>query len=191
MQNPLESYRRTQRELRRQFETFTRANCPTCPTPCCRRPARIAPTDILLAEATGWRTNLPASSPSEQNTSEQNTNVTQSDDSSESANNSVDMVAATAARFMDALSANDNEDVEANYECADDLPCEYLGEKGCTFPTDLRPFGCTTYICKYMYARLDRPTLTRLKRLVRELDDKHAVLLRTLRHSKLPPERGE
>ena len=84
------------------------------------------------------------------------------------------MVAATAARYMDELSAAGSN----NAEPLDDLPCEYLGAVGCTFPNDLRPFGCTTYICKYMYARLDRPTLTRIKRLVRDLEDKHTILLR-------------
>src|SRR5690349_7064832 len=58
MQNPLEAYRRTQRELRRHFDAFTRKHCATCPTPCCRRPARILPTDILLAESIGWRAQL-------------------------------------------------------------------------------------------------------------------------------------
>ncbi len=169
MQNPLEAYRRSQRELRRQFETFTRANCPTCPTPCCRRPARIAPTDILLAEATGWRSNLPDAA-----TPNKNTNVTLN---STDVILTTDMVAATAARYMDELSAGDSDAAE---EPADDLPCEYLGGNGCTFPTDLRPFGCTAYICKHMYARLDRPTLTRIKRLVRDLEDKHTILLRTL-----------
>ena len=180
MQNPLESYRRAQRELRRQFDVFTRANCPTCPTPCCRRPARIAPTDILLAEATGWRSNLPDAS-----ITNENTNVTRN---SVEATAPTDMVAATAARYMDELSAGDS---DATGEAVDDLPCEYLGATGCAFPTDLRPFGCTTYICKYMYARLDRPTLTRIKRLVRDLDDKHTVLMQTLRQSKLPSEPGK
>ena len=87
------------------------------------------------------------------------------------------MVAATAGRYMIELSAGDS---SKNSEPADDLPCEYLGASGCTFPIDLRPFGCTTYICKYMYARLDRPALTRIKRLVRELDDKHTILLRKI-----------
>jgi hypothetical protein len=26
-------------------------------------------------------------------------------------------------------------------------PCEYLHQGRCTFPDDLRPFGCTTYLC--------------------------------------------
>ena len=52
------------------------------------------------------------------------------------------------------------------------------GAQGCTFPNDLRPFGCTAYICRYMYAKLDRPTLTRIKRLVREMEERHTEVLR-------------
>lgn len=153
MQNPLESYRRTQRDLRRHFDAFTRANCPTCPTPCCVRPARILPTDILLAEATGWR---PPRAVEEA---------------------AADRVAEVAGRVAEALS-NPPESAEAS-EAA--TPCEYLSERGCVFPNDLRPFGCTTYICTYMYAKLDRQTLTRVKRLARELEQKHLLLARALR----------
>ncbi len=157
MQNPLESYHRTQREIRRQFDTFTRINCPTCPTPCCRRPARILPTDILLAESTGWKARLI---PQEI--------VTPPQDRGEE----------VAVRVISAPDvALEDEEAEAQ-----PLPCEYLGERGCTFPTDLRPYGCTAYICKYMYQKLDRPTLTRIKRLARELEEKHTVLLRTVRN---------
>jgi hypothetical protein len=156
MQNPLESYRRTQRELRRQFEAFTRENCPTCPTPCCRRPARILPTDILLAEATGWKgRTIPL----------------------EAVTPPTDIVSAVAARMANALyDAPETAEAEPGA-----LPCEYLGEHGCTFPADLRPFGCTAYICRYMHARLDRRTLGRIKRLVRELEEKHTLLLRSVR----------
>ena len=59
-------------------------------------------------------------------------------------------------------------------------PCDFLSEKGCTFPNDLRPFGCTAFICKYMYASLDRPTLKKIKRLARELEEKHVYLIRNL-----------
>lgn len=164
MQNPLESYRRTQRELRRQFDAFTRENCPSCPTPCCRQPARILPTDILLAEATGWRARIDT--------------LPQLPLSPTAASPEPDMVSQVAARAVETL-YDAPETAEAQEP--DALPCEYLSERGCTFPTDLRPFGCTTYICTYMYARLDRQSLTRIKRLVRELEQKHAVLLRTLR----------
>ena len=159
MYNPLDSYRRTQRELRRNFEDFTRANCPACPTPCCRQPARILPTDILLAEATGWRSNLISL------------------ESKTDSNSTSDMVTTVAGRFADALHEAP-ETAEASEP--DAPPCEYLGEKGCTFPTDLRPFGCTAYVCRYMYARLDRQTLTRVKRLVRELENHHTALLQTV-----------
>ena len=150
MQNPLESYRRTQRELRRRFDAFTRAHCPTCPTPCCLRPARIVPADILLAEATGWRSSLPE---------------TPGDDS----------ISRLAAETADALGSPPE-----SAESATGEPCEYLGHAGCTFPGDLRPFGCATYVCRYMYASLSRDELTRIKRLIRELEQKRAVLVRNV-----------
>jgi hypothetical protein len=160
MQNPLEAYRRTQRELRRHFEAFTRENCPTCPTPCCRRPARIAPTDILLAEATGWRAHVTAVQPSTPEASE----------------DPPDSVVEAAGNLAEALCEDDAIAEEEGQ------PCEFLGAQGCTFPTDLRPYGCTAYLCKYMYERLDRKTLTRVKRLVRELDERHTILLRSTRN---------
>lgn len=154
MQNPLESYRRTQRELRREFDAFTRTHCPTCPTPCCRQPARILPTDILLAEATGWRAKLPDADKRD--------------------------LAAEVANDYAAAFANPPDSAEAEEE-ENAPPCQFLGERGCTFPTDLHPFGCTTYICRYMYADLDKTTLARIKRLVREMEQKHTILLRTIR----------
>lgn len=167
MHNPLDAYRRTQRELRRHFETFTRANCPSCPTPCCRRPARIAPTDILLAEATGWRAQVAAV---------------------DSGTASSDLVAETAVRLADALRANDSE--EETLERVGE-PCEFLGAHGCTFPTDLRPYGCTAYVCRFMYERLDRKSLTRVKRLVRELEERHTELLRSVRRVRWNDARDE
>jgi hypothetical protein len=160
MRNPLLAYRRTQRELRRRFEAFTRENCPACPTPCCRRPARILPTDILLAEAAGWKSSVAAGPEAP-----------------------ADMASELAGRVASAL-----HDPPPTAEAEPDAPpCEYLGAAGCTFPPDLRPFGCTTYICRYMFERLDRPALTKIKRLVRELEEHHRLLLRTL-HSSLDRE---
>jgi hypothetical protein len=56
--NPLDRYRAAQHRLRGQFAPFTRAVCPTCPTPCCRRPAAVTPFDVVLAEELGYP--LPA-----------------------------------------------------------------------------------------------------------------------------------
>jgi hypothetical protein len=169
MQNPLETYRRTQRELRHQFETFTRANCPSCPTPCCRRPARILPTDILLAETTGWRARVV--------TTDKIVEIpTHTSESAPLVETAQDIVSELAGRTVEALyDPPESGEAEANGS-----PCEFLGKQGCTFPRDLRPFGCTTFICRYMYARLDRKTLSRIKRLVRELEERHLLLMRTL-----------
>jgi hypothetical protein len=158
MNNPLSSYRRTQRELRRHFDQFTQANCAACPTPCCRQPARIVPTDILLAESAGWKDRVRA--PGGQTAGG-------------------DMVAEIAGRVTTSLH-DPPETAEAEPESP---PCEYLGDAGCTFPTDLRPFGCTTYICRYMHERLDRHELNKIKRLVRQLEENHKVLMRTIHDS--------
>ncbi len=67
--------------------------------------------------------------------------------------------------------------------------CEYLHRGRCTFPDDLRPFGCTTYLCGPMHAHLPDETLRRLRRLIRQLGDAHTDLLRALRDAgKMPPE---
>ena len=149
--NPLEAYRRTQRELREQFEAFTHKHCPTCTTPCCRQPARIAPTDIRLAERTGWRTEIPLSA--------------------------IDPEIRIATEEGARSRRGRGEEID---EAELRPPCQFLSERGCTFPADLRPFGCTAFICRPMYAHLDRATLTRIKRLVRELEERHALVLRTL-----------
>jgi len=61
--------------------------------------------------------------------------------------------------------------------------CEYLDKGRCTFPDDLRPFGCTAYVCGPMYAHLPDDTLRRLRRLIRQLEDAHTAVLRGLRGS--------
>ena len=69
-------------------------------------------------------------------------------------------------------------------------PCEYLEKGRCTFPDDLRPFGCTAYLCGPMYAHLPDDTLRRLRRLIRQLEDAHTAVLRALRDAgKMPDEK--
>lgn len=149
MENPLAGYRRTQRELRRHFDQFTRSNCPSCPTPCCRKPAQVGPVDILLAEAAGWKARVNCGSAGER-----------------------DVVGQAASELYDALTS-------AEIEGAGE-PCDFLAEDGCTFPDDLRPFGCTTFICRYMIERMDRVELQRVRGLVRELREKRQALMRSL-----------
>lgn len=66
--------------------------------------------------------------------------------------------------------------------------CEYLNKGRCTFPEDLRPFGCTAYLCGPMYAHLPDDVLRRLRRLIRQLEDAHTAVLRALQGSgRMPP----
>jgi hypothetical protein len=148
MDNPLDDYRRAQRAIRREFDPFTRAHCPTCPQPCCVHPARIAPVDVLLAEATGWRAQVEAVAER-------------------------DATESSAAAFAAALTGHTTETPAE--------PCPHLGPQGCTFPDDLRPYGCTAWVCPIMYERLDRRALSRVRRLVRDLDRAHASLMSALR----------
>ena len=48
--NVLTRYRQQQARLRELFEPFTRVNCPTCATPCCTKPTRVRPVDLILIE---------------------------------------------------------------------------------------------------------------------------------------------
>lgn len=49
-------------------------------------------------------------------------------------------------------------------------PCDFLEEAGCSMPDDLRPYGCTAYVCPVMLAEMDRMALGRLRRALRELE---------------------
>jgi hypothetical protein len=55
-------------------------------------------------------------------------------------------------------------------------PCPFLSAHGCAFPPDLRPYGCTAYVCRPMLKRLDARGRARLRRLLAELERRRARL---------------
>jgi hypothetical protein len=61
-----------------------------------------------------------------------------------------------------------------------DTPCEYLVGDSCAFPGDLRPFGCTCYICPPMERHMTPDWLDEARRLVARLEQAHAALLAEL-----------
>jgi hypothetical protein len=67
-------------------------------------------------------------------------------------------------------------------------PCDFLGEQGCTFPADLRPFGCAAAICEPMRRLLPAPELARLERAVEALSVAHGELMTHL-HTPLDSDR--
>jgi hypothetical protein len=138
--NVLERYRRAQRRLRRLFAPFTTAHCPTCLTPCCRKPTWVRPVDLILVQELGYR---PAS---------RETNP--------------------VGLMLDTLTGPGPADAGA--------PCDFLGESGCTFPPDLRPFGCAAAICDPMRRLLPPAELARLERAVAELTAAHTELMELL-----------
>ena len=136
--NPLQRYRRAQRRARTLFEPFTSVHCEGCPTPCCRKPARIRPVDIVLVEELGFQ--LPQR----------------------------DVV----APILRAAADLETEDAGT--------PCDFLGERGCLFPSDLRPFGCTAFICDPMRRLLPAEELARVEAAVAELTEAHSALMDAL-----------
>ncbi len=157
--NPLSEYRRLQREIRLIFDPFTAKHCPACATPCCIKPTRVTPIDVALAVGLGHTfPHLEGG----------------------------DAYAPAVAYAGNRLTAP----IALPMVSGEDAPleaCEYLDKGRCTFPDDLRPYGCTAYICGPMYAHLPDETLRRLRRLIRQLDEAHIALLRGLRDAgKMP-----
>jgi hypothetical protein len=146
LSHPLAAYRQTQARLRDLFASFTAEHCPTCPHPCCRKPVRVGPVDVMLAEAHGMEMPEGADPASER----------------------VEL----GTRYL-------SEEVPEG--CGGDVPCDFLGPRGCTFPRDLMPYECTRYICPIMERELPPGQLRIAKRLVRRLDDDYRKLKDALR----------
>lgn len=142
--NPLAAYRQAQLKLHALFDPFTREQCPVCETPCCRKPARIRPVDIILVEELGFSLPRRREDP---------------------------LLNGHANVMLEA-------DVESGAGAGD--PCEYLGAAGCSFPTDLRPFGCAAMICDPMWRLLPPERLELLQAAVAELESAHAELMQAL-----------
>src|SRR5579862_7816442 len=112
--NPLAEYRRIQREMREIFDPFTAKHCPGCAAPCCVRPTKVTPVDVALALHTGH--TFPHL-------------------------NGEDPYKPAFADAAHRLSA----DAVALPIAASPAPvefCEFLVNGRCSFPDDLRPFGC-------------------------------------------------
>jgi hypothetical protein len=152
--NPLHEYRRLQREVRALFDPFTARHCPGCAAPCCVKPTRVTPVDVALALGIGHA--FP--------------HLRDADPYAPALEHAGHRLRAPIPLPM------------AEAEPAVEY-CEYLDRGRCTFPDDLRPFGCTTYVCGPMYEHLPDDTLRRIRRLLRQLEDAHADLLRALRDS--------
>jgi hypothetical protein len=59
-------------------------------------------------------------------------------------------------------------------------PCEYLGEQGCVFPGDLRPFECTRWICRPIKRAISPGEMRELRELLHKLGVLHRELLDTV-----------
>jgi len=52
-------------------------------------------------------------------------------------------------------------------------PCDYLGENGCNFPRDLRPFECTRWMCSYLKDTIRPSDMRELRDLLHKLGSLH------------------
>lgn len=135
----------TQRRLRALFEPFNREFCPKCEEPCCRKPVKVRPIDLMLAEAHGFR-------------------------APEHADPVGDLVEA-ATRYL-----------RGGWTDADGAgqPCDFLGQGGCTFPDDLRPFECARYVCPTMRSQMSAQWLREVENLGRRLEAQYTRLVSAL-----------
>ena len=161
--NPLSEYRSVQREIRAIFDPFTAKHCPACLTPCCIKPTRVTPVDVALAVGLGH--TFP--------------HLDGADPYTPAVSDAGFRLEPIPLPMLPPEKSARRKDREASPP----LPCDYLHEHRCTFPDDLRPHGCTAFICGPMYAHLPDDTLRRLRRLIRQLEDAHTALLRGLSHA--------
>ena len=151
----MHEYRRIQREMRVVFDPFTKTHCSGCVTPCCVKPTRVTPLDVALAQSIGHAfPHLAGADPLS--------------------------VAADHAAYRLGLSAIGLPMAPGAAEDEPLVMCEFLYEGRCTFPDDLRPFGCTAYLCRPMHDHLDPIALRKLKRLSRGLEEAHAALVKRI-----------
>jgi len=58
-----------------------------------------------------------------------------------------------------------------------DTPCDFLGQSGFSFPRELRPFGCTRFICDPMKRMMDPSILRAIQERFRRLDYLHSRIV--------------
>ena len=55
--------------------------------------------------------------------------------------------------------------------------CDYLGDRGCTFPDDLRPFECTKWTCPSLRREISPGDMRELRSLLSRLSDPHRMIV--------------
>lgn len=79
----------------------------------------------------------------------------------------------TAREFVDAcIEALEGRATEGALE-----PCDYLGERGCVFPDDLRPFECTKWMCEFLKREVSPGDMRDLRGLLSRLSDLHRMIV--------------
>lgn len=184
--NPFAEYRRVQAEIRGIFDPFTERHCPTCATPCCIKPSKVTPVDVSLAVGAGHTFPHFGASISDEVSARDRSSVGETDDSAfrDSAPYAAALSNAAYRLSPAGVPLGVVNELSATY-------CEFLNNGRCSFPNDLRPFGCTTYICDPMYKNLPDEVIRRLRRLIRQLETAHVALIHALRDAGRLPDPTE
>lgn len=67
--------------------------------------------------------------------------------------------------------------LRSSAEGTDCRPCDYLGEKGCVFPDDLRPFECTRWMCSFLKNEMSPGEMREIRDLLHRLGVLHRALV--------------
>jgi len=62
-----------------------------------------------------------------------------------------------------------------------ETPCPFLSRDRCAFPDHLRPCGCAAFLCRPIYAEMDRKQTARVRRLIREMERAYEAVKGTRR----------
>jgi hypothetical protein len=170
--NPLHEYRRLQQEVRAVFDPFTTRHCPTCTTPCCIKPSRVTPVDVGIALGCGHRfTNLddpygPAMEYAGYRLTATAVALPMA---------TPDLKSPSMLTKSDTSGGQITDATSTQADC-----CDYLVAGRCSFPNDLRPFGCTMFVCGPMHDNLPADEIRRIRRLLKLLDEAHTEIVRMI-----------
>ena len=59
-------------------------------------------------------------------------------------------------------------------------PCDYLGDGGCVFPDDLRPYECTRWVCPFLKKEVSPSDMREIRALLHKLMVIHRDLLEAI-----------
>lgn len=69
--------------------------------------------------------------------------------------------------------------VSSSEQSESPVPCPFLTPTGCDLPGNVRPYGCTVYVCRFINDRLSARERARLRKLLRQLERDYERILQS------------